>query len=189
MKAYRIALALLFAPLISVANTSPIENVVAPGGNVVYYIMGTPEDAKNGGGGSEIEVKNFKTSKSDILLKATPSNEPKDNLGGFSRLRLSPDSKNLYFQSMAWATSDAIHSLDIASKKTKYITDGNLVCVVGAGEYQGNLIVQQHRYFVQGGSYDFLYLYNSDGKSEGLVSTDTIEKVDLLKLCQSMTID
>jgi len=188
MNARRFVAALFFIPLLSTANMSPIENIVAPGGNIVFYINGTPEDAKNGGGGSEIELRNMKTSRSEILLKATPSDEPKDNLGGFSRLRLSPDSKTLFFQSMAWATSDAIHSLDIASKKTQFVTDGTLVCIVGAGEYQGHLIVQQHRYFVQGGSYDFLYLYDVSGKKEGLVATDTIEQVDLLKLCQSMTL-
>jgi len=180
--------ALFFIPLISVANLSPIENIVAPGGNIVFYINATPEDAKNGGGGTEIELRNMKTSQSKVLLKATPSNEPEKNLDGFSRLRLSPDSKTLFFQSSAWATSDAIHSLDLASKKTQFVTDGTLVCIVGAGEYQGHLIVQQHRYFIQGGSYDFLYLYDANGKKEGLVATDTIEQVDLLKLCQSMTL-
>ncbi|PYO88565.1 MAG: hypothetical protein DMD66_07250 [Gemmatimonadetes bacterium] len=35
------------------------------------------------------------------------------------------------------------------------------------GSYAGALLVEQHRYFVGGGSYDWVYLIGPDGKEIG----------------------
>ncbi|KJV49647.1 hypothetical protein VH86_03950 [Pantoea sp. BL1] len=172
----------------SFASLSPVEHVTAPGGKNVYYIMA--EESKKGTedyeGGTQITLKNFATGKNEVLLNAKPSSEPKETLYGFSNLKLSQDAKTLYFETAAWATSSAIHSLDIATHKTNYITNGGLVCVVAGGEYQGNLIVQQHRYFLQGGSYDYLYLFDTKGKELGLLAGDNMTREQVLGLCQSL---
>lgn len=164
------------------SSGTPVEHVVAPGGNIVYYIMSTPGNDSTGQPKLEIEAGMNGNSSFNILLTSSPSDDPKQNLEGFSKLSLSPDGKTLYFQTSAWVTSDAIHSLDIATKKVSYVTDGEIACVVLAGQYQGDLIVQQHKYFVQGGSYDDLYLYEPTGHYIGLVSQDT----DVSKVCPSL---
>jgi hypothetical protein len=110
-----------------------------------------------------------------VLLSSLPSRDPKSNLTDLSRLFLSPDGRTLFFESSAWATSGAVHSLDIATGAPTFVAPGRLACVVLAGKYQGDLIVEQHRYFVQGGSYDSLYLFDSTGKEIGLVSQDRDE--------------
>jgi hypothetical protein len=61
-------------------------------------------------------------------------------------------------------------------------TAGQIACVVLQGEYQGDLVVEQHRYFVQGGSHDDLYLYEPTGKEIGLVSQGT----DRSDVCPSL---
>jgi len=76
------------------------------------------------------------------------------------------------FETSAWVTSNAVHSLNVATGKTGYVASGTIGCVVLQGQYQGDLIVQQHRYFVQGGSYDPLYLYEPTGKEIGIVGLD-----------------
>lgn len=170
------------------ASLSPIEHVSAPGGKDVYYILA--DESKKGtedyDGGSVISLKNFSRGIDEVLLNAKPSSDPKETLYGFSNLKLSLDAKTLYFETAAWATSSAIHSLDITTHKTTYITDGGLVCVIAGGEYQGDLIVQQHRYFVQGGSYDYLYLYDTKGKKIGLVAGDNVTRDQVLEMCQSL---
>ena len=170
------------------AVLSPVEHVVAPGGKLVYYILS--DESKKGTedyeGGAQISLKNFTTGENEVLLNSKPSADPKETLYGFTNLNLSQDAKTLYFETAAWATSSAIHSLDIATKKTAYITNGGLVCIVSGGEYQGNLIVQQHRYFVQGGAYDYLYLYDTKGKEIGLVAGDNVTREQLLTMCQSL---
>jgi hypothetical protein len=159
----------------------PLEHVAAPGGRTVYYI--TSVKGENIASPTrQIEAGLNGNTSFVVLLKPRPSNEPKQNLDGFSHLFLSPDGKTLYFQSSAWATSDAVHSLDIATKRASYVTAGQIACVVLQGEYQGDLVVEQHRYFVQGGSHDDLYLYEPTGKEIGLVSQGT----DRSDVCPSL---
>ena len=176
MKLLFLAACLTCAPILvnakSISNT-PIASVVAPGGNIVYYIMPISGNDAMGHQNTEIEAGLNENTSFKILLTSHPSNDPKQNLDGFSNLFLSPDSKTLYFQATAWATSDAIHALNIATKKVSYVTYGEISCVVLGGQYQGDLVVEQHKYFVQGGSYNDLSLYNPSGHEIGLVSQTT----------------
>ena len=50
---------------------------------------------------------------------------------------------------------------------------GTDVKIVPSGEYKDCLLVQQHRYFVGGGSYDWFWLVRPDGKELGPVGEDT----------------
>lgn len=164
------------------SSKTPLEHVVAPGGKVVFYIMSLPGKDSMGNPRSAIEAGINENSSFRILLASTPSNDLKANLTDFSHLSLSPNGKTLYFQTSAWATSAAIHSLDIATKKTSFVTSGEIACVVLGGEFQGDLVVEQHRYFIQGGSYNALYLYNPTGKLIGPVSQGT----DASRACPSL---
>jgi len=141
-----------------------------------------PGQDSEGDSNMEIQATYDENSSYVVLLKNQPSNDPSQNLSGFSNLFLSPDNKTLYFQTEAWATSNAIHSIDIATKKVSYVAPGEIACVVLTGEFQGDLIVQQHRYFVQGGSYDNLWLFDPTGKELGIVSEDT----DASKVCPTL---
>lgn len=160
---------------------SVVEHVTAPGGKIIYYIFSTPSKDPDVPNMVIKAGKNGNTS-FDTLLKSIPSEEPKNNLTGFSNLILSPDAKKLYFQTEAWATSSAIHVIDLTNKKVSYVTNGTLYCVVLSGEYQGYLVVEQHRHYVQGGSYDALWLYNQLGKEISLVSQET----DSSQVCPSL---
>lgn len=163
-------------------SNTPVEFVTAPGGNVVYYIMSLPGKDAEGNQNMEIEVSVNENRSFDVLLTSTPSNDPAQNLTGFSHLFLSPDSKTLYFQAEAWATSNAIHAINLATKKVSYVAAGTLHCVVLSGQYQSDLVVAQHRYFVQGGSHDDLWLYDPAGKEIGLASQGT----DASQVCPSL---
>ena len=143
-----IALSSVLLPAVAIAEEMDVvEQITAPGGNDSYYIVA-------GRGGDE-------------------QNPPPTAIMARRDLYLSPDAKNLYFNSAAWATSGAIHSLNIATGAVKFISAGELACVVLSGEYQGDLIVMKHQYFVQGGSHDDLYLVGTDGKEKGLVAQGT----------------
>jgi WD40-like Beta Propeller Repeat len=50
---------------------------------------------------------------------------------------------------------------------------GNDIRVVPAGEYKDCLLVQQHRYFIGGGAYDWYWLFRTDGKEIGPLGEDT----------------
>lgn len=147
--------------------------ITGPGGSVNYYIKTLPGRNSAGDPNMEIEATYDQNSSSTVLLFNRPSDDPKQNLSGFSHLILSPDNKTLYFQTDAWATSNAVHSLNIATKKVSFVAPGEIACVVLAGQFQGDLVLEQHRYFVQGGSYDNLWLFDPSGKELGLVSENT----------------
>ncbi len=106
---------------------TPAEHVVAPGGKTVYYIMSITGKDSEGNPNRDIEAGMNGDTSFEVLLKPKPSNDPEQNLEGFSHLFLSPDGKILYFQTSAWATSDAVHSLDIATKRVSFVTAGGVV--------------------------------------------------------------
>lgn len=82
-------------------------------------------------------------------------------------LTFSPDSKTLYFLTYAWTTSAALHAVDISDGAERYLLPANSLKVIQAGEYKGYLAVNQHRYFVMGGSYDWYWLFTPEGKEVG----------------------
>ncbi|HDI3034388.1 hypothetical protein G9G39_06820 [Cronobacter sp. EKM101R] len=188
-----ICLVALLIPFITNAEYQEVidSRVTVPGGKEVYFVA-VPSHFKDSENDSVIyhsviyheDLSSFTKS---ILLNPKVDPDPKKTLVGFSSLKLSPDAKTLYFESAAWATSSAIHAMNLKNKEIKYITDGSLTCVVGAGEYQGHLIVSRHQYFVQGGSYDDYWLYSPSGKKIGRVASENATKVDLLKLCTSLS--
>ena len=160
-----------------------VESVTAPGGKIVYYLMSLPGKDTVGNERFSIEFTTNGNKSTSLLLTNHPSDNPKSNLTGFKNLTLSPDSKTLYFQTDAWAVSDAIHAINLTTRKVYFVTDGEISCVILGGRYQGDLVVQQHRYFIGGGSYDNLWLFDPTGKEIGLVSEDT---TDASKVCQSL---
>lgn len=146
--------------------------IIAHDGAAIYYILTLPGQDSLGNPNMEIRAYFEKSASRVVLVKSQPSIDPEKNLIGFSGLFLAPDNKTLFFHSDAWATSAAIHSVDIATKTVSFVVPGGLACVVLAGNLKGNLIVEQHRYFAQGGSYDVLWLFDPAGKQLGLVSLD-----------------
>jgi len=107
------------------------------------------------------------------LVRCRDSQKMESVLGGFDNLQFSTNGKLLYFITPAWATSGAVHVVDTTSGKERYLFPGNDIKVVKSGEYKDCLLVQQHRYFVGGGSYDWFWLLRPDGKEVGPVGEDT----------------
>lgn len=82
-------------------------------------------------------------------------------------LTFSLDSQTLYFLTYAWTTSNALHAVNIADAKQRYLLPANSLAVATDEEYKGNLILNQHRYFIGGGSYDWYWLFTPEGKEIG----------------------
>lgn len=108
-----------------------------------------------------------------LLVKCRDSEKMESAIGGFENLQFSTNGKLLYFVTPAWATSGAVHVVDTTNRKEHYLFPGNNLKVVTTGEYKDCLLVQQHRYFVGSGSYDWFWLLRPDGKEVGPVGEDT----------------
>ncbi|MBI4384720.1 MAG: hypothetical protein HY579_11890, partial [Nitrospinae bacterium] len=48
----------------------------------------------------------------------------------FDNKIFSPDSKTIYFNTPAWAVSDAIHAIDTDGENERFVTPGDLVEVI-----------------------------------------------------------
>jgi hypothetical protein len=108
-----------------------------------------------------------------LLLRCRESQKPESVIAAFETLQFSTNGKLVYFVTPAWATSGAVHVVDTTNRKERYLFAGNNLKVVPSGEYRDCLLVQQHRYFVGGGSYDWFWLLRPDGKEVGPVGEDT----------------
>jgi dipeptidyl aminopeptidase/acylaminoacyl peptidase len=108
-----------------------------------------------------------------MLARCRESQKMESVIAGFDDLQFSSDGKLLYFVTPAWTTSGAVHVIDTTNGKERYVFPGNNLKLVPSGEYKDCLLVQQHRYFVGGGSYDWFWLFRLDGKEVGPVGEDT----------------
>ena len=120
---------------------------------------------------SDIYLVDIKTRKEKILIHEgqksdigkSKDNTPK-NLAGLGYPRFSSDGTKIFFLSKAWETSGAIHVLNLKTGAIRFVTDGRSLEVLHSKRFKDYLIVNKHKYFLGGGSYDWYWLVNSDGE-------------------------
>ena len=106
------------------------------------------------------------------LLATHHDESPEKTLTQFNNWIFSADGKQLYFLTAAWAVSNALHVLDLATGKEHFITDANDVLVIGKGKYANHLVVSKHKYFKGGGSSDYYWLVTPEGREIKKVGED-----------------
>jgi hypothetical protein len=105
----------------------------------------------------------------ELLLAGRAGEKPEDALCGFQSKQFSSDGATLYFLSPAWTTSSALHAFDIKARTTRYVLPANDLLVLSwctAADLRDALVVQQHRYFRFGGSYDWYWLFSPGGEKD-----------------------
>ncbi len=153
------------------------EPNLSPDRRTVVFVRATSAKPLESGAG-EADANQIWTVGTDgknaaLLVRSAPNGNPKALLAGLSAPQFSPDGRTVYFLSAAWATSGAVHSVDVVTRKVAYVCPGNELEVIRTGEYRGHLIVQQHKYFVGGGSYDWYWLLRADGREIGPLGENT----------------
>lgn len=107
-------------------------------------------------------------------------------LCAFDNAQFSSNGQLLYFETPAWATSGAIHVLDLSAGKERFFLAGNGAKVLASckdPKYRDDIIVGQHRYFVFSGSYDWDFLFTPDGKEVGPLG-DGDHSTDIADACR-----
>jgi len=152
------------------------DAVLSPDGMRVVFIKGTPSLPIPTGSGDappdQLWLVNADGAHPTLLIGSRRSPKSQDVLGGFTAPCFSPDNRRVYFLSQAYAVSDAVHVVDLATKATHFVCAGNTIEVVPRGVFQGDLIVQQHRYFAGGGSFDWYWLVDPRGKDVNPIGTE-----------------
>ena len=151
--------------------------VLAPDGKWVVFVRKV-DGKKIPTGSDEVDPTELWQVRTDakeatLLVKCRNSEKLESVIAAFENLQFSTNGKLVYFVTPAWATSGAVHVVDTTNRNERYLFPGNGLKVVTAGEYKDCLLVQQHRYFVGGGSYDWYWLLRPDGKEIGPVGEDT----------------
>jgi dipeptidyl aminopeptidase/acylaminoacyl peptidase len=148
--------------------------VLSPDKKTVAFVRATPGQIVSCGSG-DVEATELWALPVDgsqpakMLLRGAAHEKMERVLCEFNSPAFSPDGKTIYFLSAAWATSNALHAIDLRGGEARYICAANSLEMVGSGEYRGNLIISQHRYFLGGGSYDWHYLFTPKGKEIGIL--------------------
>jgi hypothetical protein len=90
-----------------------------------------------------------------------------------------PDNRRIAFNAGWTVTEGSVHIVDRVTKKVQFVSAGNSVEVVPEGEYKNHLMVQRHKYFLGGGSYDWYWLLDTNGKEIGAIGEE--ENLNMFK--------
>jgi dipeptidyl aminopeptidase/acylaminoacyl peptidase len=150
---------------------------LSPAGRTVVFVRGTPGVTVAAGAGDAAEATELWTvdvegTGARMLLRGRESPRPERVLARLRVPQFSPDGRTVFFLSAAWVVSDAVHAVDTRTGEERYVAPGNSLEVVPRGEYAGHLLVEQHRYFLGGGSYDWVWLLTAGGREVGPVGED-----------------
>lgn len=152
------------------------EPRLSPDGRTVAFIRGTPGDQVETALGQEeaasLWIVRTDGSRARMLVRGRANDDPRRTLAALQAPWFSPDGRRIYFLSAGWATSGGVHVVDVATGSERFVAPGNSLEVVPAGRYAGYLLVSQHRYRPQGGSYDWTWLLTPDGREVTVAGED-----------------
>ena len=163
-------------PLTSDARNS--QAVLSSDGATVVYIK-TLGPGQNGADGDWNELWLCTTADRicRVLLKPAVGDKPENDLSGITHPIFSLNGNFVYVQTRGWATSDAIHQVNVATGVQKFVADANSMQLIENAKYAGDLLVVQHRYHdaPEYGSYDPTNVIDPTGKVLQQLSPDEDE--------------
>jgi hypothetical protein len=100
------------------------------------------------------------------LIGPSSNTDPRLDFTSFGSPIFSLDGGYVYVSAAAWATSSAVHQVDVATGKQRFVIDGSAIAIIRTGKYRGYLLVRRHMYHPapEFGSYDPVYVVRPDAK-------------------------
>lgn len=90
-----------------------------------------------------------------------------------------PDNHRIVFAAALAVVESGVHIVDLQTRKLRFVSAGNSMEVVPSGDYRNHLIVQRHKYFLVGGTYDWYWVLDDKGNEIGLIGDE--ENLKLFK--------
>ena len=141
------------------------EPVISPDGRTVAFIhIDGPPTKEDIDGTTSLWIGDGPSGKAHRLIGPHSSPDPKDDFASFERPIFSLDGHFIYVSARAWATSDAVHQVSVATGQQRFVIDGTVSAIIRTGPYRGFLLVGCHMYYPQGGSYNPTYAVKPDAK-------------------------
>jgi Tol biopolymer transport system component len=138
------------------------QAVLSPDGKQVVFVRAAVE-ADNPA--DELWLMDISGNNAHAIVLSQNDADMKQHLSELNNPLFALNGKAVYFLSAAWATSNAVHVLDLSTNKQHFVTDGNSVDIVPSGKYKSYLIVSKHKYHKGGGSYEDFWLVSPKGKA------------------------
>jgi Tol biopolymer transport system component len=162
---------------------------LSPDVSTVLFVRGTPgrtvQMAYPDVEATELWTVRVDGSNARLRVRGKAANTVEETVAAIQSPEFSPDGDRIFFLGGGWVTSSAVHVLDLNSGRVRFVCPGNSLEVIRNGQYRGHLIVSQHRYFMGGGSYDWLWLVSPDGRIVGPIgdgdSTDISERLKYVR--------
>jgi hypothetical protein len=148
-----------------------------------------PSECRSGAAADQLRRIDVDGSNERLLLTAHNGAKPPQQLCRFEEKQFSSDGRRLYFLSPGWTTSAALHVHDFESKAVHFVAPANAVIVLNfcTGKHRDALILNQHRYFLGGGSYDWYWLFDASGTKEiGPVADDGAKREEVVEKARDM---
>ena len=143
------------------------EPSLSPNGRTVAFIHeDSKSSAESDNGQTSLWIGDGVGGRVRKLLSPQPNDQPERNLASFGNPVFSLDGGYVYIGADAWATSSAIHQVNLATGRERFVVGGWLHGVLRNGPYRGFLVVGQHRYHPapKFGSYNPVFILRPDGK-------------------------
>lgn len=150
--------------------------ILSPDGRWIVFVRALPGKKIATGSGdidaAELWQIDAKGKEASRLVAAREAEDMHHVIANFEDIQFSTDGKNVYFITRTYTTSGAVHVVDTTKSKEHFVMAGNDLEVVRSGDYRDCLLVGQHRYFIGGGSFDWIWLFRPDGEEVGPVGED-----------------
>lgn len=145
-------------------DTSPVVSLDEQKIAFVRHTPGRLVDAGFGGvEANEIWLVDVKQRQARMLVRGAKKFAGTGALASLRNPHFSPEGDRVYF-SGTQGTTGGVYATDIRTGASKFISPGNgIVDVIPMGKFRGYLIVMKHKYFPQGGSYDWFWLEKPNG--------------------------
>lgn len=162
----RAALIALAIALIATPALADDDSAISPDGRWKVSVRVDRPATSTDDGQDSLWLTDTRSGASQLLFRGAAAQKPERNLATFEAPRWSLDGGFVYINADAWATSSAVHQINVRTGAERYVIDGWLSGVIRTGPYRGYLLVGQHRYWPapRYGSYNPVSLYRPDGK-------------------------
>jgi hypothetical protein len=167
MRRLLIALAAIASALPSVVATAqPSDTATSPDGRYRVWVKVERPPAAEGvdRGITSLWLTDTRTHISRMVVRG---NEAPSNVAIFSAFgdpHFLMDGTSVYLSVVAGEVSMATFRVDLRTGARRFAMFGGAVGVMRTGPYAGCLLVQQHRYWTKGGSYNPVVLVRPNGK-------------------------
>lgn len=148
------------------------EPVLSPDGRTVAFIHQDSDGIEEGDRGlTSLWIADGLTGTIRRLIGPSRNTEPHLNFAFFEKPIFSLDGGFVYVSADAWVTSSAVHQVNIATGKERFVIDGRAIAVIRTGRYRGYLLVRRREYrpAPHFGSYNPVYVVRPDAKEIFLV--------------------